>query len=181
MNELISPEPPKMEEETGSNVKRFLTSRGLLIMKEFRHINDVRTEYQGKIEISTAIISSMETSTSPSRVNYGIKIEVYDLDGSVRGSAFLDFEEFDEVIAALEFIKSLSEKMLNEKRDYTEVNFITKDEIKFGFYQSEGKQMAFMNVDNYGETTFLSIRMLDFIRQNIEFSKNYLVGRGAGA
>ena len=178
MNNLVPASPPKMDDEPGSDVKRFLATRGLLIMKEFHDINDIKCEYGVKISMSTAIISTMESSTTPSRISFGLRFEMYEED-VVRDSAFLDFDEFMEVAAALEFIGSLSAKMLTEQRDYTEVNFITKDNIKFGFYQSDGRQLAFMNLDSYGESAFLSMRTLDFVKQNIEYSKNYLISRGA--
>ena len=179
MNNILPKEPPKMDDDEGTNVKRFLSMRGILLVKEFREINVVKCEYRKKINISTAIISTMATATTKGDVNYGLKLEAFDEDGRDDGSAFIDFDEFDELISAFDFIESLSKQMIVQKRDYTEVNFITKDNIKFGFYQSEGRQMGFINLNSYSDLTFVTIPILKFFKQNIEYAKNYLVSRGA--
>lgn len=179
MNNLLQKEPPKMNDESGTNVKRFLSTRGLLLMKEFRDINIIKCQYGVKINISTAIISTMASATSRNEVKYGIRFEATDEDGREAGSSFLDFDEFDELVAALDFVNSLAQQMINQQRDYTEVNFITKDNIKFGFYQSEGNQLGFINLDGYGDSAFVTIPMLEFVKKNIEFAKSYLVSRGA--
>lgn len=181
MNNLLPKESPKMNDESGTNVKRFLSTRGLLIMKEFKDINVVKCHYGKKINISTAIISTMASPTIRNKVEYGVRFELIDEDEREAGMAFLDFDEFDELISALDFVNSLAQQMINQQRDYTEINFITKDSIKFGFFQSEGNQLGFINLDSYGDSAFVTLPMLEFVKKNIEYAKNYLVSRGATA
>jgi glutaredoxin-related protein len=181
MNNLVTIAPPKPNEneETGTNVKRFLSMRGTLMMKEFRDVNVIKCEYGKKINIATVIISTMATTTKRSEIRYGIKFEALDEDGQDAGTAFMDFDEFDELISALEYINKLAQEMFNQQRDYTEVHFITKDNIKFGFFQQEGRQLGFIELDNYRGHAFLSLPMLDFVRKNVVFAKDFLLSKGA--
>lgn len=173
------PKPQEPQETPGSTVKSFLASRGLLIIKEFRPINVVKCEYGTRINLETAIISTMASATIPGKVSYGVKFEMQDTQGDEQGSAFLDLDEFDEVISALEFINKLALEMANQQRDYTEVNFVTKDDIKFGFFQSEGRQLAFTKLQSYGNSAYLNLNMLKFVKENLEWAKSYLISRGA--
>lgn len=180
---LIPVEPPKPEEPQGTNVKRFLSSRGLLLMKEFKDVNTVRCDYGTKIDLATVMISRMGTDSAPPKINYGLKLEMTDSDDR-SDSAFLDFEEFEEVISALEFISSLANRMRSEQRDYAEVTYITKDEITLGFFQHAGAgglQTAYVKLSGYGDAGYLSLQMLEFLKKNLEYARDYLRSKGATA
>lgn len=181
MSALVPKDPPKQKEEGGTNVKNFLTSRGILIIKEFRHINSVRCDYGYRIDISTLIMSTAAQSIAPSKMTYGLRFEGYQDDQEV-GVAFLDFDEFNEIIAALGVIASMAQDLESQQRDHIEIEFITKDGIKFGFFQVHGSNRnAFMDLGQYGNPIFLSLSSLDFVKQNIEYCREYLTSRGAAA
>ena len=95
----------------------------------------VKGEYGGKVSVSTLILSSAQTTRGD--VQYGIKLEYTDENGDTRGSGFLD-DEIAELIGAFDFFHSVANKMVGQQRDYTEVTYQTKDNLKFGFYQSDG-------------------------------------------
>jgi hypothetical protein len=114
MNNFLPKETPKMKDESGTNVKRFLSTRGLLIMKEFKDINVVKCHYGKKINISTAIISTMASPTIRNKVEYGVRFELIAEDEREAGMAFLDFDELDELISALDFVNSLAQQMINQ-------------------------------------------------------------------
>jgi hypothetical protein len=178
MNNLVPSAPPPAD-EAGTDVKKFLTTRGLLFRKEFREVNVMRCEYGAKLKISTVIISTMQTSTSPSRVTYGVRFEVEDGDREL-GTAFLDFDECPEVISAHEFINRLAREMQTQQLDTTEINYLTKDDIKFGFFQTQDRgHLAFLNLNSYGDAVFLSLPMLEFIKKNLEFARDFLINKGA--
>jgi hypothetical protein len=164
-------------EEKSTNVGRFLAKRGVLLIKEFRELSAVRGEYGGRVSVSTLILSSAKATRGD--VQYGIRLQHIDDEGDVLASGFLDYDEIAEVIGAFDFIHGVAEKMFGQVRDYTEVTYLTKDNLKFGFYQSEGQQQAFIDVGGYGQSLFISGSKLQNLKRSIEVAKEHLISRGA--
>jgi len=177
MSALIPTVKAEKEDEKSTNVGRFLARRGVLLIKEFRDMSAVKGEYGGKVSVSTLILSSAQTTRGD--VQYGIKLEHTDEDGDIRGSGFLDYDEIAELIGAFDFIHSVANKMVGQRRDYTEVTYQTKDNLKFGFYQSDGQQQAFIDVGGYGQSLFISVSKLQNLKSSIEAARQHLMSRGA--
>jgi len=177
MSALIPTVKAEKEDEKSTNVGRFLARRGVLLIKEFRDMSAVKGEYGGKVTVSTLILSSAQTTRGD--VQYGIKLEHTDEDGDMRGSGFLDYDEIAELIGAFDFIHSVANKMVGQQRDYTEVTYQTKDNLKFGFYQSDGRQQAFIDVGGYGQSLFISVSKLQNLKSSIEAARQHLMSRGA--
>ena len=171
------PTREEKKEEKNTNVSRFLAKRGILLVKEFRDMFPVRGDYSGKIGIATVILSTAKSAYAD--VQYGVKLEHLDEEGEIRGSGFLDYDEIDEVIGAFDFLDGVSQQMLNQQRDYTEVTYSTKDNLKFGFYQLDGQQHGFIDVGGYGESLFLSVSNLRLLRESIHAAKQHLLSQGA--
>jgi len=169
----------KKTEEKSTNVGRFLAKRGVLLIKEFREISAVKGEHGDRISVSTLILSSAQSACGD--VQYGVKLEHIGEEGEMRASGFLDYDEVAEVIGAFDFIQDVAEKMFGQPRDYTEVTYLTKDNLKFGFYQSEGHQQAFIDVGGYGQHLFLSLPRLQNLKLTIGAAKEHLTSRGADA
>jgi len=178
MGDLLIKGPPKLEDESGSDVKRFLTTRGTLLVKEFRDVNTIKLDYGYQLNLSTAIIKSMQRSASPGTTTFGVRFEHFDPDQNVN-TAFLDYDETEELIAAIECINKMALEMTPEERDYVEVNFITKDGIKFGFYRQFGQNQAFMYLSNIGDIIPLTLQKVAFIGKNVEYCRQYLISKGA--
>lgn len=172
---LETREPPK--EAKSTNVGQFLAKRGIILVKEFRDILAVKGEYGGKIDVATVVLSSAKSTRGD--VQFGVKLEHIDSNGDTRGSGFLDYDELDELIGAFDFVDGVASQMKGQLRDYTEVTYSTKDNMKFGFYQSEGQQQAFVDVGGYGESLFISLPRLKQLQQSIEAAKSHLLSRGA--
>lgn len=179
MSAMIPADKEKTSEEKSTNVGRFLARRGVLMVKEMREMTAVKGDFGGRIEISSIILSSAPSNAGD--VQFGVRLEQFDDEGDSQGSGFLDFDELSELIGALDFIAGVASKMLHEQRDYTEVTYQTKDNLKFGFYQMEGDQRAFANIDSYRGMMFLSLNRLQSLKKSIEAAKIYLVSRGADA
>lgn len=177
MNGLVPPRKEGDTGERGTNVGRFLAKRGLLLMKESRDFGAVRCDYGDKISISTLILSSAKSTRG--NTSYGIRFGHADEEGVERESAFLDFDEIDEFVGAFDFVDNLARQMLNQQRDYTEITYSTKDNIKFGFYQAEGQQHAFIDVGGYGNSAFLDVGKLQTLKRIIQAATQHLVSRGA--
>lgn len=147
-------------------------------MRESREIGTVKCNYGQKINISALIISAASSASVRGEKNYGIRFEEMN-EGQVQGGAFLDFDEVEEFTAALDFVDTLAKQMVQQQRDYTEVTYSTKDNIKFGFYQSEGQQQAYVDVKGYGDSVFLDMEKLQTLRQIVDRARKHLIARGA--
>lgn len=175
MEEMIVPTKRQATEEPKTEATRFLNMRGVLMIKESRDFGSVKDEYGKKISISTLIISS--TLSNKSDISHSITFEMIDEHGETIGNAHLDYNESDEFIKAFGFIYQTARQMQLTQRDYTEVIYVSKDGITFGFYQMTGQQQAFFKF-NY-QSAFLSFDKMDTIRQAVEGAKTHLVSRGA--
>jgi hypothetical protein len=164
-------------DEPQTEAARFLARRGVLMMKEFREIGTIRCEFSKKIVIKTMVITSAVMTKG--NISHSISFDLIDEDGRESDSALLDFDETEEFINAFDFIATRASQMRNEVRDYTEVIYISKDGITFGYYQSEGVQQPFVRLRSNGDTTFLSFQWLHAMKQALETAKAHLISRGA--
>jgi hypothetical protein len=177
MSAMVPSKKDEKSEDKSTNVGRFLAKRGILLIKEFRDMLPVRGEYGGKLGIASVTLSSAKSIRGD--VQYGIKFEHLDDESNIRASGFLDYDEVAEVIGAFDFLNGVAGQMINQERDYTEVTYSTKDNLKFGFYQLQGHQQGFIDVGGYGESLFMSVSNLQLIRKSIDAATQHLVSRGA--
>jgi hypothetical protein len=167
------------ETEVGTNVGRFALRRGHLIMKELKPIATVNCEYNQKIRIETLILSVVNTSQQDR--SFGVRLEHFNEDEQSESLGFMDFDEIDEVTGALKFIGQLTIQMQAQQRDYTEVTYVTRGSVKFGFYLSNGSQQCFIDVSGGGRLVFLAKRTLELLNEALTISATHLRSRGAQA
>lgn len=165
--------------EQNTNVGRFLAKRGILLVKEFRDMMPVAGDYGGRLGIATLILSTAQLTYGD--VQYGVKLEHLDEERELQGSGFVDYDELEEILGAFDFLANVAQQMAGQQRDYTEVTYSTKDNLKFGFYQSNGLQQAFIKISEYGGSLFMSVPQLQLVRKSVEAAKQHLISRGAEA
>src|SRR5262244_1401504 len=127
-------------ESEGTNVRRFLAYRGAIVVKEIRDVGKFKGNYGDTISIATMILAVVKGTTR--QTSYGVQLERTDRDANTTSSVFLDFDELDELMEAFDFIRALAAEIRSQQRDYTEVTYSTKDNARFGFYQSEQQQQS---------------------------------------
>ncbi len=94
----------------------------------------------------------------------------------------MDFDETEEFSNAITFIHEVSQRIANEKRDYTEATFSTKDQIQIGFYQGvDQEQKAFVRLGGLGGLCFIPVTSLPTVKKLIEAARAHLIKKGAGA
>jgi hypothetical protein len=108
-----------------------------------------------------------------------VKLERTDENGNTTSSVFLDFDELSELMEAFGFIRSIATELRVRQRDYTEVAYSTKDHARFGFYQSEHGQQAFIALNPHSTSTFLAVEHLSVLKQLLRTAQEHLVSRGA--
>jgi hypothetical protein len=174
---MALPKPDAAGTRPGASVRHFLARRGLLLIKEQKEIGSIKCENSNKVKIYTLIISTAKCNQAEK--TFGIRFEVLDGNGEVDSVAFLDFDEVAEFIDAFDFMGSLAERMASEQREYTEVTYITKDDLKIGFFQLHGQQQHFLHLSARGEASFLTFEKLKAMQRIVKVAADYLIKCGA--
>ncbi|MEG4453101.1 hypothetical protein QUA52_30365 [Microcoleus sp. N9_A3] len=161
----------------GTVFRQFLANRGVVMVKETRPIGKCKGDHGDMLAVETMLLTILKGAKRDT--TYGVRLERHDSEGDVESSAFIDFDELDELLEAIKFIHSTANELSAQERDYTEVSYSTKDSAKFGFYQSAEIQQAFVSVSENRGTTFLTLAKLASLAKIIEKSRAHLVSRGA--
>lgn len=164
--------------EPGTEAGKFLAKRGHVVMKQFHQVGKVKCEYGTKLIFST-LVFAIAQGTRGDRT-FGLKIEHESPEG-LEESCLVDFDELKELLLAIKYLLELSKRMSNEKNDYTEFEYITRDYLKVGFYQdADGHQQAFFDVSPGGSMMFVDFAGLRQIFEVINKGREYLIKKGAG-
>jgi hypothetical protein len=164
------------EENNGTNLRNFMAHRGAIIVKEMRNIGKFAAEYNNQLEIETLILRMVREKKD--NVVYGVVLKHIDENGRDEAAVNLDFDEVDELVSAIDFIKKTSSELLGTQRDYTEVIYATKDNARIGFFQNLGSQTAFISLSTHS-SIFLNILKIGDIQDLLRKAKNHLVSSGA--
>lgn len=171
----LAPQPT----EPATNVGRFLAKRGVLVMKEFRHFHKIKCEYGTTLDVTTLVLSVAQSHNADR--SFGLKLAHKNRDGYDE-SCFLDFDELLELLQAIKYIFNVAKDIREEDRDYTELEYSTKESMKVGFFQSppDRRQQAFLDVRPGGSMMFLSFEQLKEIFGVIKEAREHLISVGAG-
>jgi hypothetical protein len=163
-------------QEVGTDLRSFMAHRGSVIVKESRPSGHVSGMYNAALEAETMILTKVKGAQKD--VAFGVVLKHKLIDGQGSTTAFIDFDEIDELMGALEFVETTAKELLGSTRDYTEVTYATKDNAKFGFYQDNGKQSAYLSLALH-DTMFLSFDGVDDLKLILSGAKNHLISCGA--
>ena len=159
------------EKILATKLELFLAEKGQLTVKEFFALGKVSGGARTKTELTAVVI--YEPGEEDERLR-GLKIEVINAGGSYvkRESSFLDLEEIEGLLKAIDYVVSLSKEWEGVQKEYTEVVFSTKDDFRVGFYQRGIKQKAFVSSGTYGRE-YCRFSMMDKLR-----SLKVMAGKG---
>ncbi len=169
---------PKAQ-EPATNAGRFLAKRGIVVMKEFKDFGKLRCDYGTTLTISTLIFAIVQREAGER--TFGIKME-HENPESYDESCLLDFDELKELLLAIKYLLKLSKETANKPCDYTEFQYISRDELKFGYFQeSTGRQQPFIDVSPGGGMMFITFEQLKTIFNMVKAGRDHLIEKGAGA
>jgi hypothetical protein len=163
--------PPRPDDESGPEVKKFLARRGQLLMKEFREFGTITSEWGTKIGVSGAVISLGKLPAAITK--FGVRLEQTSFDPHDEALAFIDYDELEEFLDAFTFLSTVARKFIEMNCDYTEVSYSTKDDVTIGFLQKEkapatisASQQPFFRIGSH-TFAFLSFEKLDQLKSAI--------------
>lgn len=164
-------------QEEGTNLRQFLTRRGVVLIKETRNIGRSVGLYRDSLLVSTTVLALVKGQHKD--MSYGIRVERQNDEEQTESSVYLDFDEVAELVDAFDFIKGSATNMAEQRRDYTEVTYSTKDGAQIGFFQNSGKQQYFIHLTPDGEMTFLSDIEFQRLKLILLKGREHLLSRGA--
>lgn len=160
----------------GSDFRRVVAQKGLLTVREARAIGGLHDDQGHTLTIHGVVFTIIKRSRPA--VSHGVELERTDDEGNGT-SAFLDFDELDELIASFDFIFTAATRMKSEERGSTEVAYATRDGVRFGFFQTDKRrQQAFISLDSRNHL-FLAVDRLTEFRAALQATRDYLTAAGA--
>lgn len=158
--------------------EQFSSKKGRLLMKTSYQGAEVRNS-QGPIRVRGVALGEPGDSNQVFAV-------VFESEGrgtyARASSAVLDFDEAVSLVQAIDRMKTIAGEMgAAATQPYTEVLFETKSDFQAGFYQSEGKQGAFVRLERFGTdgVRFGDIKLLDDLRSSVSGVVDQLRSVGA--
>lgn len=169
--------PIQQSDQDGTHVRRFLAHRGAIVVKEIRDLGRIKGNYGDSLSVATMIIAVVKGTTR--QTSFGVKLERHEPNTQLGSSAFLDFDELAELLDSFDFISSFARDLRAQQRDYTEINYSTKDNARFGFYQNQDEQLAFVALNLTGDSLFFPVERLLELKGLLSDARNHLVSKGA--
>lgn len=127
-------------ETNRTKVETFLAKKGSLVVKMFHSVGTAPAAYGTSIEMTT--LRCFEPG-SEQFCSEGIRVEITERDSGQPSISFLDLDEVESLIQAIEYMNGLIARSLNYRGDYMEVIFSTKGQLEVGFYIGD-KLQAFV-------------------------------------
>jgi hypothetical protein len=158
-------------------MRQSLAERGVIIMKENRTIATVATLYGPPIEAGGQILAIVKGTNR--QLIVGVKLEQAETDRHSASAAFIDSDEIEEFLGAIDFIVTSAGHMAHDRRDYTEVTYSSKDDVTIGFYQDGLKQQAFVRLGVGSPLIFIAVDTIRALRTSIANARAHADSRRA--
>jgi hypothetical protein len=120
-----SPPPP------ATKIENLLVKRGVVLEKVFNPAGRLDCRYNTDIEMDDLTVKT--TAGGPPSRGLKVSVENKDRYGNTE-TAFLDTDEVDGLVGALDFIGKKAAELSGKELPYTEVLFKTRDDFVVGFY-----------------------------------------------
>ena len=166
-------------DEPATTAGKFLARRGHVVMKQFHDIGKLRCDAGTKLTFTTLVFAIGQGSKGDR--TFGLKIE-HEAEDRQYESCLVDFDELKELLLAIKYLIGLAKDAAVERTDYTEFEYVTRDQLKVGFFQEiNGRQQAFFDVSPGGEMMFLTFDQLRTVFELVKKGREHLIERGAGS
>ncbi|MCX6168326.1 MAG: hypothetical protein NTX65_03235 [Ignavibacteriales bacterium] len=138
---------PISKEEPKTKLEKFISKEGNLIIKEVLESQTLKGNLSTQITFKSMKISQPGQETNTIK---GIKIGIAELSRSRSETiAFLDIDEIESLIKAVDYIIESGIKLKAEKK-YIEVIFKTRGDFELGiFIKEDGETTLFANINKY--------------------------------
>lgn len=153
--------------EPATKLEAFIAKKGKLIIKDSYEVALIFGMYGASLKVNALLL--YEPGQEAQKLK-GLRIEVNE-SGRIQRSntSFLDFEEGESLLKAINYMIDLSAKWKEMDREYTEVTFSTKGDFYMGFYQ-KGKGQTVYSSSGYINKAqcFMALKDLASMKDAIE-------------
>lgn len=175
MESAVAVIPAPAPAQQGSSLRQSLAERGVIIMKENRAIANVSCTYGPPIEVGGQVLVIVKGTNR--QLVVGVKLEQAETDRHIASAAFIDSDEIDEFLGAIDFIATSAGHMAHDRRDYTEVTYSSKDDVTVGFYQDGLQQQAFVRLGVGNPLIFIGLETVRVLRSAIADARAHAENR----
>jgi hypothetical protein len=143
---MASQEVALTPEVKGTNIEAFLAKKGHLVVKVFHPIGNAPCAYGASIEMSTLRLFE------PGKEQYcteGLRVELHEANSEQTDTTFLDLDEVDCLIQAIDYMSGLIARCRGYRGDYTEVVFSTRGNFDVGFYVGDKLVVCGEQINHY--------------------------------
>ena len=168
----------RRERESTTRLGQFISRNGIILITERRDFGSVRLSPAGVVGVHSLIIGSAKEEKTA--VEHGVQIHCAEAPERFDKTRYVDFDEIEELLAALEYIDQLSMSVLRKDLDDTEVIYITRDRLAFGFGQFKTiGQAFFIRLDDFEDPIVLLDTSFMNLTRKIRNAADHLSSRGA--
>jgi hypothetical protein len=124
-----------------STLSELLATPGLVLIRDFYDLG--RVNGMGRVNLQAIVVNEVGREGERGR---GMRFEIVDAEkADLSQWSTLDLTELDALAAGLDAMRQLSQKWRGvDKREYSEVEFSSKDGLRIGFYQRGREQGGFV-------------------------------------
>lgn len=124
-----------------TRLEAFMVSKGLIVIKDYYEVGKIKAQYND--ELTVKVLVFYELGKEAQKVK-GISITLKNTEDYKSGTAFIDADEVPVLSRSIGSMINAAGQWKNLTREYTEVNFTTKDQCEVGFYQLGTEQKAYI-------------------------------------
>lgn len=124
-----------------TRLEAFMISKGLIVVKDYYEVGKVQAQYDDELTVKVLVL--YEPGKEAQKVK-GISITLKNTEDYKSATAFVDADEVSALSRAIGSMLNMAGQWKNLTREYTEVNYITKDQCEVGFYQLGTEQKAYI-------------------------------------
>ncbi len=153
--------------EPATKLEAFIAKKGKLIIKDSYEIAQISGMYGASIKLSAMLL--YEPAQESQKLK-GLRIEINEAGRIQRANvSFLDFDEGESLLKAVNYMIDLSTKWKDIDKEYTEVTFSTRGDFYMGFYQ-KGKGQTVYSSSGYINKAqcFMALEDLTSMKESIE-------------
>jgi hypothetical protein len=158
------PEPPPAAAAptAPADLRELLAIPGLVLIRDFYDLG--RVNGLGRVNLQAILISEAGVEGERAR---GMQFEVVDaVKDDLAQRSLLDMQELERLAQGMDAMRALAQKWKGtDKREYSEVEFSSKDGLKIGFYQRGRDQGGFVSAGrDTPARAFLEMNELEKLR-----------------
>src|SRR6266536_353963 len=146
--------PKRPKESRDVIVRPFTPTHGKLVVREHRPFGEIPAVDGAVLNVKSSIIITLEAAEPVT--SYGARLE-HEVGSETIALSCIDYEDLAEAIEAFDAIGEIGNQIAQQDRPYTEVFYVTRDDVRFGFYQPQPGQRPFVQLSRGATSLYITV------------------------